>query len=478
MARDVARDLPVILKTLLPQSGDDGSAARMFAEEGELGRRLSHRNIVRVLDVYEDNGEPTIAMEYIDGETLSALLRMSRETSQHRVLPFVEAIAQAARGLHAAHRACDEQGRLLGVIHRDISPQNIMVGRDGVVKVVDFGIAKVLGSGSRTATGVLKGKIAYMAPETILGQPVDARSDLYALGLVLWEVALARKPFEGKSDLQLLTNIEARTVPPPTTLVPDFDRALEAIILKAVSLAPAMRFQSAEALAEALETFLAAQPGAERLFIPDYVKLLFSAHHARQTTSSRPEPGATAVLPPTPVSSRRTRPGGLRITQLAQTAGFRVGQSGPLVLMVFDGKTTLHQMDLLEQALTTVIAQHPRYSTLAVLSAPILEKLPDGLNERAQAIENRFEPHIVSKAMVVTPKGLAAVLIRSFLAVQSLMARNIPTRVFRSVDESTSWLQGLPAQLPSIKSMVGLSEAMTEFAAVPTVSPPPPAERK
>ncbi len=180
LAKDVATATTVILKTLLPQSGDDGAAARMFADEGHLVRQLSHRNIVRVLDVLEEGGEPTIAMEYIDGETLAGLLRLAKNAQLHRPVAFAAMIALAARGLHAAHCASDGAGRPLGIIHRDVSPQNIMVGRDGVVKVVDFGIAKAHGNATRTKTGVLKGKVAYLAPESVLGQVVDARADLYA----------------------------------------------------------------------------------------------------------------------------------------------------------------------------------------------------------------------------------------------------------------------------------------------------------
>ncbi len=175
------------------------------------------------------------------------------------------------------------------------------------------------------------------------------------------------------------------------------------------------------------------------------------------------------MLPPTPVSTTRAQPGP-RVTPLGETDGFRIGHAGPLVMMVFDGKAALEQMDLLEQALATVIRTHPRYSSFAVLSAPMIESLPKGLNERAQEIENRFEPHIVSKAMVVTRTGLAAVMIRSFLAAQSLMARNIPTRVFKTVDDGVEWVQGLHEQLPAIKSMAGLSLALTEFVTKPTGS--------
>ncbi len=472
LARDVARDVPVILKTLLPQVGEDETAASMFAEEGRLVRQLSHPNIVRVLDVLQDNGEPTIVMEYIQGDTLSGLLRLAKGASLHRPVAFAAMIAQAARGLHAAHAACDAAGRPLGIIHRDISPQNIMVSQDGVVKVVDFGIAKAAGRGTRTKTGVLKGKVAYMAPETVLGLEVDARADLYALGVVLWEVCVGRKAFDGKSDLELLTKVEARVLPPPSTLVPGFSPALEAIVLKALAPDPTKRIQTAAAFADALDAFVQSQPASNRVSLAEYVALVSGAQPAiaksPQPTAVPADdpPQATAILPPTPVSSKKiTR---LRVTKLAETAGFRVGHAGPLVMMVFDGKTSLDQMDLLEQALTTVIMHHARYSTLALLSAPIFEKQPKGLNQRAQEIENRFERHIASKAMVVTPTGLAAVMIRSFLAAQSLMARNIPTRVFKSVNEGTAWLQGLPEQVPAIKAMEGLADALIDFAAVPT----------
>ncbi len=263
-----------ILKMLLPQRTSENAAAQMFAEEARLLTLLRHPNIVRIYEVFEEQGEPVIAMEYVDGESLSVLLRAAATASKHKPAAFIEAVAQAARGLHAAHRAVDGNGRSLDLVHRDVSPQNIMVGRDGIVKLLDFGIAKAVGIPARTQQGVLKGKLAYMAPEQLAGLPLDARADVFALGVVLWECALGRHAYAGKNEIDLLNAVMANQLPRPSEVSPDVPRELEDIIVKAVAPQRELRYQNGAALAEALETYLAKLPSAQRVELGDYVNSL------------------------------------------------------------------------------------------------------------------------------------------------------------------------------------------------------------
>lgn len=310
LARAPGSSTFVVLKTLLPQRDEDGSVARMFSEEARLHQLLRHPNIVRVLDVYVEHGEPTIALEYVDGEPLTVLRRAASADGWTEPWPFVELVAQAARGLDAAHRAIDKEGRPLNIVHRDVSPHNIMVGRDGIAKLLDFGIAKASTSADVTSTQVVKGKLVYMAPEQLAGARADLRSDLYSLGIVLWELVLNRRAYQGLSDLEILTAATTLPLQRPSALVPTIPPALDDVIAKAIERKPHARFESAGAFADALERILP----ATRTPLSTFITKLLGAPGVRsdvvlpQTRATSVGADiATSVLPKTPTATRVTQ---------------------------------------------------------------------------------------------------------------------------------------------------------------------------
>ena len=240
----------VAIKRLHPQYASDPEFVTMFLDEARLAGRIRHPNAVPVIDVVEADGEVLLVMEYVQGETLARLLRRATEMGE-KPPPDVTAaiVADTLEGLHAVHEARDERGQPLGIVHRDVSPQNVMVGIDGVARVLDFGIAKAAGRSQVTREGQLKGKLAYMAPEQLHGE-VSRLTDVFAAGIVLWEALTAKRLFHGSNEGETVTRILAGKIEAPSEhgAPPEYD----AVVLKALAKDPKERFQSAREMAVAL----------------------------------------------------------------------------------------------------------------------------------------------------------------------------------------------------------------------------------
>jgi serine/threonine-protein kinase len=246
----------VVLKTILRERATDQRFVTMFLDEAKLAATLNHQNVAQVYEVDQADGAYFMAMEYVHGENTRAIL----ETTIRRgwTIPLelaVMIISGAAAGLHHAHERRGKNGQPLNIVHRDVSPANIMVGYDGSVKVLDFGIAKAEERATKTIGGTIKGKYGYMSPEQCKGKPIDRRSDIFALGIVLYELTTLRRAFKGNDDFETMKRIVAGDLVLPTTLVPGFPRELEAIILTALASDPGARFQTAQELIEALDAF-------------------------------------------------------------------------------------------------------------------------------------------------------------------------------------------------------------------------------
>lgn len=253
----VAVDRLVILKSLLPELAEQPGFIEQFLDEARVAATLNHPNIVAIYEVGLWNGVYFIAMEYIHGADLS---KLQRAAAQNRiVLPFqvsARIVHDSCLALDHAHFAKDVNGNPLSIVHRDISPQNIMVRTDGVSKVVDFGIAKAANTSTRTATGMLKGKLQYMPPEQVRGEVLDGRSDQFALGAVLWEMTTGKRLFKGANELETLERILKHPIPPPSTVVQGFPRELEAVILRMLQRDPAHRFDRCKDAAKQLQAYL------------------------------------------------------------------------------------------------------------------------------------------------------------------------------------------------------------------------------
>jgi serine/threonine-protein kinase len=247
----------VVLKRIRPEFARDPRFIRMFLDEARLAANLHHHNIVQVHDVGQEGGEYFLAMEHIHGEDVRSVLATASRSRTHVPLAHTMAIvAGAAAGLHYAHERRGPDNRPLGIVHRDVSPSNLLVGYDGSVKVVDFGIAKASAQ-DETRSGHLRGKISYMSPEQCKGEPVDRRSDVYALGVVLYELATTTRLFKGDNDYRVMDAIVHGRVPSPRARRPDLPEALAAIILRALSPDRERRYFTAEELRLAIEQLVA-----------------------------------------------------------------------------------------------------------------------------------------------------------------------------------------------------------------------------
>jgi serine/threonine-protein kinase len=248
----------LVVKRILPHLAEDSIFVEMFLGEAKLAAQLNHPNIVQIFDFGEADGEYFLAMEYIDGPNLRVLLKRARAAGMPLpIAPCARLIASACEGLAFAHDFADPAtGEPLGLIHRDISPDNILVSRQGAVKVVDFGIAKAAGQSHKTQNGVIKGKLAYMPPEQVRARPLDRRVDVYALGVVLYELLTKHKPFEATVDASIMKAILHEKVIPAVAYRPDLPEELQRILDKALAKDREQRYPDCLSLAADLEEFI------------------------------------------------------------------------------------------------------------------------------------------------------------------------------------------------------------------------------
>src|SRR5580698_4191277 len=245
------------LKVIRAEHGRNKEFVAMFLDEARIASRLSHPNIIAIHGLGHDGKRHFLAMEVLRGRTLLELWEKAH--SRKRRLPY-EVVAwigaRVADALHHAHELRDDGGKPLHVIHRDVSPSNIFLTDDGVPKLIDFGLAKARDRIASTAIGVIKGKLAYLAPEQVLGHPADRRADIFALGVTLWEVSLDRRLFRGESDVETVRRVRDADVPDPTTVLADYPPALAEALKRALAKDPAARFQTAGGLRDALDAFV------------------------------------------------------------------------------------------------------------------------------------------------------------------------------------------------------------------------------
>jgi predicted ATPase/serine/threonine protein kinase/Tfp pilus assembly protein PilF len=264
LAREKGRQESVVVKRILPHLVSNARFLRLFLDETRIAARLDHPNIARILELGEAGETWFVSMEYVQGSDLREVLRRAREAEA--LIPLevsLEIARQVGRALTAAHGARDAQGRALKIVHRDVSPHNILLSRNGKVKLIDFGVARASNKALHTATGILKGKFPYMAPEQASAKKVDHRTDVFSLGIVLWEMICGMHLFRGKSDAATLKLVRACEVTPPSQLVDRLPQWVDALVMKALEAQPKDRYKSAAAFVEALDTRLAGLPAAD-----------------------------------------------------------------------------------------------------------------------------------------------------------------------------------------------------------------------
>ena len=247
----------VAIKRVLPHLAQNKNFISMFLDEARLGARLTHANIVTVFDIGAADNTFFIVMEFIDGCNLKAVIEEHRQ--QGRRIPVKEAVyiaIETCKGLSFAHEVQDDDGNDLHIVHRDISPPNILISKRGEVKVTDFGLAKATTQLEKTDPGVVKGKFSYLSPEAALGESVDMKTDVYATGIVLWEMLAGRRLYLGETDYQTVKLVQQSNVPSLSRINPEVDAELERVIGKALERDPTKRFQNARDFGDALAQYL------------------------------------------------------------------------------------------------------------------------------------------------------------------------------------------------------------------------------
>jgi serine/threonine-protein kinase len=254
----------VAIKRLHPHLARNPEFVAMFLDEARLAARIRHPNVVSTLDVVATEGELFVVMEYVPGDSLARLLHAAADRNERTPLPVAASImVNVLHGLHAAHEACDEQGRPLGLVHRDVSPHNVLVGTDGLAHLIDFGVAKAAGRAQVTREGQLKGKLAYMAPEQLKGNRVDRRADVFGASVVFWEMLTGQRLFDGADEGEIYGKVLRGDVRRPSKVVPGPDRKTDAIVLRGLARNPGRRYESARTMALAIEAALPLAPPSQ-----------------------------------------------------------------------------------------------------------------------------------------------------------------------------------------------------------------------
>ena len=247
----------VVMKRILPHQSDNPEFVRMFLDEARIAADLSHPNVVNIYDAGQADGLYFITMEYLRGRDFAAVFHEQKKSNvQWPLAVTLHCLIDAARGLHAAHTKTDMEGKPLHIVHRDISPPNLFVTWDGVTKVLDFGIAHAATRSTKTEVGVVKGKLAYLSPEQLEAQELDGRSDLFALGIVAWELLTGHRLFQKPSDAEALRAILEHRIPRPSELVPSIPRGVEDVVLRMLEHERSARFTDCAAVADAFEVYL------------------------------------------------------------------------------------------------------------------------------------------------------------------------------------------------------------------------------
>jgi serine/threonine-protein kinase len=280
----------LVVKRLLPHLSEDAEFIEMFLDEGRIAAHLNHPNIAQIYDLGDVDGQYFIAMEYVHGEAVGPLGVRAHQRKGGMPLGLkCRVIADAAAGLDAAHNARSPSGRKLALIHRDVSPQNVLVGFNGGVKIIDFGVAKASGKMSQTIVGTIKGKHAYMSPEQARGEPLDHRSDVFGLGTVFYELLTQHRLFKRDTEFATLKAVVGAKIVPPSEVMSDIPKELDAIVFKALARKRDERFSSAGELQLALEEFLLQQKlHATPAHLAAFMKDLYAEELEEERFASEP----------------------------------------------------------------------------------------------------------------------------------------------------------------------------------------------
>ncbi len=299
----------VAVKRILPHLSENKEFLDMFVDEAKMVAGLAHPNIVQIFDLGRIEKSYYIAMEYVHGRDLRTIMRRARDKGLRMPLDLsLRVVGQVCAALEYAHRKKDDKGRPMQIVHRDVSPQNILISFEGEVKLVDFGIAKAATKASNTDRGALRGKLLYMSPEQAWGRPIDRRSDVFSLGIVLYEVVTETKPFVGAgTEVSILELVRQCVITPAREINPRVPEALDRVIMKALAREPDERYQDAGQMQRGLERFLRERPPVSARDLARFLELLFDRAEREDGAGERPaasDTGSASVTPePMPLES-------------------------------------------------------------------------------------------------------------------------------------------------------------------------------
>jgi eukaryotic-like serine/threonine-protein kinase len=461
----------VAIKRLHPPFAKDPEFVAMFLDEARLAARIRHPNVVSTLDVVATEGELFVVLEYVAGESLARLLRAVRTRNELVPAPIAAAIMVGVlHGLHAAHEARDERGEPLRIVHRDVSPHNILVGTDGAAHVIDFGIAKARGRAQVTREGQIKGKLSYMPAEQLLGHTLDHRADVFAASIVFWEALTGQRLFQGTDDGDVYAKVLLGTVEPPSAYAPELSPTVDAIVLRGLARERESRYSTARDMALAIE---GAVPLATPSQVGSWVEALAGESLAERTqqiagveSGVSPEDASQPSSASLPAASAE---GHSRVT--AQTA--RDG----------GGRAVVSARSRVDRTAPTQADLHLLAANGAIPSSPVFSSPYMGHDDSLAAISGapRRGPRRAALAL-----GIAAVLAIAFLGAtrtrwhHDAAADGVPTRPNQVVDlraaapphvtASGAWIPVLPdpEQAPETQPKTSPTQARKWPPAQPT----------
>jgi len=297
----------VAVKRILPHLSDNKEFVDMFVDEAKMVAGLTHPNVVQIFELSRVDKSYYIAMEYVHGRDLRSILRRARDRGTRMPLELCALVAsRVCSALEYAHRKKDDRGRPMMIVHRDISPQNILISFEGEVKLTDFGIAKAASKATITEVGALRGKLLYMSPEQAWGKPMDRRSDLFSLGIVFYEMVTDQKPFLGNSEVSILETVRECKVAPPRTLNPRIPESLERVVMKALERDPDRRYQDAADMSRDLEAVMReSQPPPSPAAL---ARLMENLYEPREREDAVAEESPAEPAPPPPAKEPPASP--------------------------------------------------------------------------------------------------------------------------------------------------------------------------
>ncbi len=465
----------VAIKCLHPQFAKDPDFMSMFLDEARLAARIQHPNAVQTLDVVATETDLFLVMEYVQGESLARLVRESNTKREPIPTAIVAAImCGMLHGLHAVHEARDEHGVALGIVHRDISPQNVLVGVDGVPRVLDFGVAKAAGRLQTTREGQLKGKLAYMAPEQLSGSaPITRQTDIYSATVVLWEALTGQRLHDGENEAQIFGRVLQGEIPPPSHIVPDLPSSLDQVVARGANRDPNLRFASAREMALTLEACVRPATTTEVGTWVEHLAHQKLTKRAKQVTELE---SSSAVKVPIRLTGNAANPGyDLSVHPSMQQASPEPGPGSHPGLGSHPGINTAYAAPWGAEAASGPYLQPPPPGLSSVSQVSQVQHPQSSVSQ--MHMQQQTAPQSLMGIKVLVGVATAALVVATFAAViglrgQQARAPEAPHAVPPAVVATVPVVEPTPEQAQDV-ALVAPSAVVTPPVVTPPVVIPP-----